>query len=104
MNGKTNPEVISPTGEIDMDAQYLLLENEIIELIRGSRNPGQEFKMSDIHSVRSTAVKRATFNRLVRKGLLSTVTRTSQGINTNKGPGSGKSFFSNQKMKFFFIP
>jgi hypothetical protein len=104
MIASTGVELKGDGEMFDMAAQLLLIENEVIESIKRTQEQGQEFLIGDIHSVRSPSVKRAAFNRLVRKGMITTVTRTIRGVNNNKGPGSGKSFFSHRKAKYFILP
>lgn len=51
---------------------------------------------------RMKSVVRQTLDRLVRKGELTTEVEKIQGIRTGKkGPGSGKSFFSYRKRKWY---
>lgn len=80
------------------------LEDELLLIIRQRFKSGQEFRISDVYMSRSAAVIRATFRRLERKGQLLAETKISKGINLNKGPGSGKSFFSSRKIRFFRLP
>lgn len=89
--------VDSAAPAFDFEQHLLQLEEEPMTLIRARYASKEEFRTGDIAIRRTADIKRATFARLVRKGLPETVTRENKDINSGKGPGSGKSFFHTRR-------
>ena len=78
-----------------------IIDDELLAAIKAQLTPGQEFRASEVFINRVPSVKSASLARLVRQGKLLTETKASQGIRKNGGPGSGKSFFSHRKDKYY---